>query len=217
VTKLPLLLGHRGSRTRGCRENTIAAFETAIQHGCDGFEFDVRLTGNGQAVICHNARSRGRLLLKNEAADFQHLPALTDVIARFCTRAFLDMELKVAGLEEVVQAALLEHPPQAGYVVSSFLPEALIALRARSETVPLGFIFDKRTASWQDLPVEYIVPHKSLVTPKLIEQVHDRKKYIMTWTVNDKGSMLRFAEWGVDGIISDKTDLLVKTLRPHAG
>ena len=84
----PLLLGHRGARaSRTIQENTLASFDLALEHGCDGFEFDVRLTGNGQAVICHNARSRGRLLLKNEAADFQHLPALTDVIARFCTRA----------------------------------------------------------------------------------------------------------------------------------
>ncbi|HEV2698944.1 MAG TPA: glycerophosphodiester phosphodiesterase, partial [Terriglobales bacterium] len=217
VTKLPLLLGHRGSRTRGCRENTIAAFESALQHGCDGFEFDVRLTRDGQAVICHNPRSRGKLLVKNQAAHFQHLPTLTDVIDRFCNRAFLDIELKVAGLEQVVQTALLEHPPQAGYLVSSFLPEALIALRARSETVPLGFIFDKKTARWRDLPVNYVIPHKSLVTPNLIAEVHERGKQIMTWTVNDRCSMLRFAELGVDGIISDKTDLLVKTLRPHAG
>ncbi len=39
----PLLLGHRGAKSYA-PENTIEAFELALQHGCDGFEFDVRLT-----------------------------------------------------------------------------------------------------------------------------------------------------------------------------
>ena len=214
-----LLLGHRGSRTRGCRENTIAAFETAIGHGCDGFEFDVRLTRDQRAVVCHNASSRGKVIARTDAAGLPHLPALHDVIARFGGRAFLDIELKVAGLEDLVLSLLAKFPPQRGYVVSSFLPKVLLALRERSARVPLGFIFDKKitdkkTARWQDLPIDYVMPRKSLVTPKLTKKVHDEGKRLFTWTVNDRRSMLRFAEWRVDGIISDKTDLLVRTLRP---
>ena len=74
-----LLLGHRGSRTRGCRENTIAAFDTALRHGCDGLEFDVRATRDGRAVVCHNASSRGRSLARTNAARLSHLPLLDDV------------------------------------------------------------------------------------------------------------------------------------------
>ena len=36
---------------------------------------------------------------------------------------------------------------------------------------------------------------------------------IFVWTVNDPEAMLRLAAWGVDGIISDDTELLVRTLR----
>jgi len=213
VNNLPLLLGHRGSRTRGCRENTIAAFETALKHGCDGFEFDVRLTRDDQAVVCHNARSRGRSLAKSDAARLLRLPVLHDVVARFARRAFLNIELKVTGLEQHILSALNEFPPERGYVVSSFLFDVLLEMRARSEAVLLGLIFQKKVPRWQGLLVDYIIPHYSLVTPKLVQQVHDAGKHLITWTVNDKRSMLRLAEWGVDGIISDKTDLLVRTLR----
>ena len=49
-------LGHRGARAvRQIPENTLASFELCLQHGCDGFEFDVRLSADGQAVICHDA------------------------------------------------------------------------------------------------------------------------------------------------------------------
>jgi glycerophosphoryl diester phosphodiesterase len=56
----PLLLGHRGLRVpQAPPENTFAAFDLALQHGCDGFEFDVRLTGDGRAVICHDPWAQG--------------------------------------------------------------------------------------------------------------------------------------------------------------
>jgi glycerophosphoryl diester phosphodiesterase len=192
----------------------LPAFETALHHGCDGFEFDVRLTRDGHGVVCHNPRSRGISLTNASIARLGYLPVFEDVIACFSKRAFLDIELKVPGLEQHVLSALREHMPERGYVVSSFLPNVIVELRARSETVPLGIIFDKKTAPWRDLPVNYVIPHHSLVTAALVKEVHNAGKHLITWTVNDKRSMLRLANWGVDAIISDKTELLVKTLRP---
>jgi glycerophosphoryl diester phosphodiesterase len=192
----------------------LPAFERALEHGCDGFEFDVRLTQDGRAVVCHNSKSRGVSLARAGIARLGHLPLLEDVIARFAKRAFLNIELKVPGLEHQVLTLLRENVPERGYVVSSFLPTVLVELRARSETVALGIIFDKKTTKWRDLPVNYVIPRKSLVTAALVNEVHDAGKFLITWTVNDRRSMLRFAHWGVDGIISDKTELLFKTLRP---
>jgi glycerophosphoryl diester phosphodiesterase len=214
VNNLPLLLGHRGTRASAIRENTLPAFERALDHGCDGFEFDVRLTRDGRAVVCHNPRWRGISLAKANIARLGHLPLLEDVIARFSKRAFLNIELKVPGLEQHDLTLLRENVPERGYIVSSFLPKVLVELRARSETVLLGIIFDKKTTKWRDLPVNYVIPRKSLVTAALVNEVHDAGKLLITWTVNDKRSMLRFANWGVDGVISDKTELLVRTLRP---
>jgi len=47
-----------------------------------------------------------------------------------------------------------------------------------------------------------------------VREAHDAGKVLFAWTVNDKASMLRLADWEVDGIISDNTELLVRTLRP---
>src|ERR1700682_5564947 len=95
----PLLLGHRGARaSRDIPENTLASFELCLQHGCDGFEFDVRLSGDGQAVICHDATSGG-LRNENSTPKTLRLPTLKQVLEQFAPLAFLDIELKVAGLE----------------------------------------------------------------------------------------------------------------------
>ena len=56
----PLLLGHRGARSlKTIPENTLASFDRALADGCDGFEFDVRLTSDGAAVICHDPETEG--------------------------------------------------------------------------------------------------------------------------------------------------------------
>jgi glycerophosphoryl diester phosphodiesterase len=81
--------------------------------------------------------------------------------------------------------------------------------------LPLGFIYDqkKQRQRWRELPVDYVIPHHSLVTRELVDQVHDAGKKLFVWTVNGKAPMLRFAGWDVDGIISDKTELLAGTFR----
>jgi glycerophosphoryl diester phosphodiesterase len=213
---IPLLLGHRGARARGVTENTIGAFDLALGQGCDGFEFDVRLTRDHAAVICHNPRSRGRAISKSPAERLAHLDSLNNVLAKYATRAFLDIELKVPGLEAVVLAALHNYPPARGYVVSSFLPQVLLELRKQDGSVLLGLICDKKKQLrlWRELAIDYVIPHYSLITPKLVREIQDSGKKILVWTVNRRSLMLRLAHWGVHGIISDSPAPLVKTLRP---
>ena len=212
----PLLLGHRGAHaSRSVRENTLPAFDLALEHGCDGFELDARLTLDGAAVICHDADFEGTEIATVTAAELQRLPLVEAVLARYAKQAFLDIELKVPGLAAPVLAALGEQPPENGYLVSSFLPDVLGEVRDSNPSIPLGLICDRRKQlqGWRDLPIDYVIPRYSLVTRELVDQVHNTGKKLFAWTVNDKASMLRFANWGVDGIISDKTALLVSTFR----
>ena len=144
----PLLLGHRGARAfRHIPENTLESFELCLQHGCDGFEFDVRVAGDGQGVICHDA-TIGGIEIAATAAKELRLPALEDVLRQFADRAFLDIELKVAGLEQQTLALLLKHPPQKGYVVSSFLPEVLRPCTSLIRRFPWVSLRHARPTSW---------------------------------------------------------------------
>ncbi|MFI5059790.1 MAG: glycerophosphodiester phosphodiesterase [Candidatus Acidiferrales bacterium] len=210
----PLLLGHRGARAfRQIPENTLASFELCLQHGCDGFEFDVRLSADGQAVVCHDAAVGGMEIGKTALKSLA-LPTLEDVLQQFAHRAFLDIELKVAGLERQMLAELRKHPPQRGYVVSSFLPDVLMAIHDLDPTIPLGFLCDSRDQlrDWRETPAEWVIPQFKLTDRELVELVHAAGKRIMVWTVNRAKSMREFAEWDVDAIISDETELLVRSL-----
>ena len=210
----PLLLGHRGARAfLQIPENTLASFELCLQHGCDGFEFDVRLSADGEAVVCHDAAVGGMEIGKTALKSLA-LPTLEDVLRQFAHRAFLDIELKVAGLERQTLAELRKHPPQRGYVVSSFLPDVLMAIHDLDPAVPLGFLCDSRDQlrDWRETPAEWVIPQFKLTDRELVELVHAAGKRIMVWTVNRAKSMREFAEWDVDAIISDETELLVRSL-----
>src|SRR5947209_1262776 len=80
----PLLLGHRGARaTRAIPENTFASFDLALAHGCDGFEFDVRRTADGRALICHDPTFREIEIAQAGPGDLADLPDLDHVLARY--------------------------------------------------------------------------------------------------------------------------------------
>jgi glycerophosphoryl diester phosphodiesterase len=211
----PLLLAHRGASIAGLiGENSVAAFDRAMACGCDGFEFDLRLTSYGQAVVCHNAKAGSVAISRATRQQLLQLPCFEDVLRCYGRLGFLDIELKVSGLETTVLASLRDHPPEREYVISSFLPEVVLELKARSAIAPVGIICAKprQLVGWRKLPVEYVIVHQSLVTRKLVHSIHDAGRKIFVWTVNTPRAMLQFCGWEVDGIISDSADLLVQTL-----
>jgi glycerophosphoryl diester phosphodiesterase len=210
----PLLLGHRGARAlKSIPENTLASFDQALADGCDGFEFDVRLSEDEEAVVCHDAKVGGYDVSRTPAKQLSQLPRLRDVLQRH-RDSFLDIELKVKGLERILLDLFLRHKPRRGFVVSSFQPGALKSVRAMDSSIPLGLICETKTQlrQWNELPVQYVIPHQDLADPDLIRQIRGAGKKVLVWTVNDPLQMKRFAEYGVDGIISDETSLLCRTL-----
>ena len=222
----PLLLGHRGCRDGSLGlhksalpvENSLAAFEYAISHGCDGFEFDVRQTHDGRNVLCHDPYcNRLPIAATNYAElvdpDGNLLPTLDYVLQQFGDRAFLDIELKVRGAEKAVVAALHAVPPQRGFIVSSFLPDVLMRVCNIDSSLPLGYICERDYALgiWRGLPIQIVLPRFDLIEKELIEEVHRHGKKLVTWTVNSARRMEELDAWGVDGLISDDPALLCQT------
>jgi glycerophosphoryl diester phosphodiesterase len=228
----PLLLGHRGARaSRHIPENTLASFELCLQHGCDGFEFDVRRSADGEAVICHNGTYNGIEIAVTPAKSLA-LPTLEEVLRKYSPGAFLDIELKVAGLERRTIAALRTDPPQKGYVVSSFLPAVLEGIHALDGSVPLGLLCENRDQLLLESPaprpaelrsggrartpvapqerLTWVIPRVDLVDQALVKEFHAVGKKIMVWTVNRANKMRELADWGADAIISDETERLAQ-------
>jgi len=128
-----LRLAHRGD-WRHAPENTLQSIEAALAvAGCDGVEFDVRLSGDGVPVLLHDetlARVQGRPERVDEvrARELEDLgvPSLADVLAAIPHRAQLDVELKGRHDRVVIEVlAAGRGPGLVNAVVSSFDPDTL--------------------------------------------------------------------------------------------
>ena len=140
------------------------------------------------------------------------LHCLEDVLAKYAERAFLDIELKIDGLEEATIELLAGFPAKRGAVVSSFLPEVPRRLAALDAKLPLGFIFDNREAmrQWELLPVSHLMPRHDLLDRWLVNEFHAAGKQVFAWTVNRERRMRSLTEMGVDALISDDPQLLAR-------
>ena len=218
-----LLLGHRGARaTVSIPENTLASFDLCLQHGCDGFEFDVRRTSDGVPVVCHDAVFRTLPLaqtLERDLAPWQLqglLPTLEQVLQRYAPLCFLDIEIKDPGIEPQIVDLLRRYTPVKGYVVTSFRPDILLRFRLMDSAVPLGLIWEKSiseecSTEWRTLPVAWAFPEHRLLDSALAAELLAAGKRIGTWTVNDPSEMKRLAALGAEILISDDTFGLVNT------
>ncbi len=68
MSRTPLIIGHRGASAHA-PENTLAAFQMAIDAGADGIEFDVQLAKDGVPVVIHDATLKRTGLRQESVAE----------------------------------------------------------------------------------------------------------------------------------------------------
>jgi glycerophosphoryl diester phosphodiesterase len=199
----PAVCAHRGASRRH-PENTLPAFAAAVEMGADMIETDVRRTARGRLILHHDplgARTPRGLVELAELAE------LAD------GRTALDVELKEAGYEADVLAVL--EPRPAGLVVTSFLPEAVAAVRALDPEVETGLIFrpgDRRDlpARAEDCGARMVVAHSSVLRPELAAELQRAGRPLMVWTVNDRRRLAAVLTTpGVTHVVTDVPDVAI--------
>lgn len=216
----PLLIGHRGARGT-LPENTLAAFEAALNAGLDGLEFDVQRSRDGALVIFHDFTTHGHEVAALTLAELRQLhPEVptVDELAALAGRypgAFLNLEIKAKshgtqGLERSVVAAVRRLGLKERTLISSFNPLSLLRVRLLAPELRTALLFAPdlpwwlrhgRLAGW--LHVDAIHPHYSQVTPTLVAAARRRGLMVNTWTVNDPLEVKRVLALGVNAVMAD--------------
>lgn len=224
-----LRIGHRGA-PRLARENTLDAFRLALVAGLDGLETDVQRTADGTLVLHHDAvLSDGSFIatmdaatLRSTAPDVPHLDDLLSVMHDFAS-ARLNLEVKSAAPYDDTRAADVSRAV-AGWPAdvvlrtwfSTFDPLLLLSLQeslaAEGIDVPLAFLVASATSLrlLPVLPVAAVHPHHSLVNGERVRAWHADGLKVYTWTVNDADLARRLLDDGVDGLIGDVPELLLR-------
>jgi glycerophosphoryl diester phosphodiesterase len=226
----PLVIAHRGSS--GARpENTLAAFEHAVEEAADMIETDLHLSRDTVVVVHHDPelerlgeegeirdRTASELALMNAApgaAISEKMPTLLDILDGFGDRIQFNLELKVGmddvayeGLEDIVVSAVEERGLMSRILFSSFYDPVLARLRDRSAAARIALLISPR-ANFAVLDraarvaAEAINPEIGLVTEDLVQQAHRAGLRVYPYTANDSNEMARLLDCGVDGIITN--------------
>ena len=212
------IIGHRGGT--GLLENTVPGFEQALEHGADGVELDVRLSGDGKLVVVHSSVVGSHSVAATPYEEFRDLgegyeiPLFEDILKLFAGRAFLDIELKEPGFEEQALELIQAHGDVSNTLISGFHTEMLNKVHDLLPDIKLGFIFNRTQdeEARHNSPIDYVIPQFRLASRNLIEEVHDEDLKVLAWTVNDKEEMERLLALNVDGIITDEPAVLAKVL-----
>jgi len=226
----PEIIAHRGvSRER--LENTIPAFQRAIDLGANGVELDVHVTRDGTVVVHHDPVIRGTSsdatlagrpilsLTTAEVASFRlgdggPVPTLLEVSALLRDHLTLYCELKGEGTAGPALDVLQHNGGRCA--VHSFdhrmiAESALLAPSVARGVLEVSRHVDAasalRSASARDLwqQIEFI-------DDELVHQVHAAGGRVIAWTANDPATVERLAALGVDGFCGDDVEMLRRVM-----
>jgi glycerophosphoryl diester phosphodiesterase len=220
--------GHRGAADLA-PENTLRGFRTALDHGVDSIEFDVRATADDALVVIHDgtvdrttdgtgpvAERTLSELQALDAGDGERVPTLDAVLDLLAgTDVNLRIELKEGELGDRVVGAVTERGLAARTTVSSFDHDALAALV--DAPTRLGVIIpevtDETWATVDRLEAGALFVNLDAVDPSTVETAAARGIELGVWTVNDEAGVDRAVSLDVDSITTDRPDMVVRRLR----
>jgi glycerophosphoryl diester phosphodiesterase len=237
--RAPWIIAHRGASGHA-PENTLAAFERAVELGAGFIETDLHLSRDLQFVAIHDAglerttNGRGAVhdhtlaeLRKLDAGQWfdrqfrgQRIPTLDEILAfsrKHDVMFYLQIKYDVAwGMHHALVSALRNAESTARTVVVSFNPATLLALRKLDTSVMMGLLVEEaqpdslKTAL--DIGVRQLCPRSALIRRELVEEAHHSDVHVVTWTVNRAEEMRAMIAVGVDGIMTDFPDRLRATI-----
>jgi glycerophosphoryl diester phosphodiesterase len=220
-----LRIGHRGARAYE-PENTIRSFKKALEIGVDAVELDVRKTKDNQLVVIHDADVKRTTDGKGLVSELtlpeikelstekdEKIPTLEEVLDFLDMKVKILIELKEAGVEKQVLTAANERGLQKNVIIVSFIEEALQKVRELDNEVETGLIYARhknplRTAL--ELKANYLLPLYRFTHSNNVQKAHENGLKVIVWTINKPEEVAEYAKKGVDGITSDKPDILAQ-------
>ncbi|HOA34860.1 MAG TPA: glycerophosphodiester phosphodiesterase [Bacillota bacterium] len=156
----------------------------------------------------------------DEAFAGERIPTLEEVIEILDPQTLLNIELKTEspatdGLENAVVEVIREYDLYDRVLVSSFNPIALLRVKWADKKIPVGLLYAPDLPRYLSegwfisiLRPEALHPEIRMVDEKYMEWARKKGFRVNVWTVNEAADLKRMLDLGVDGIITDRPDLL---------
>ncbi len=236
----PVGYAHRGYSLAGA-ENSLAAFQAAVDLGYRHLETDVRVTRDHLPLAFHDDRldrvtnHTGRLrdldwrqVSEARILGREPIPLLTEVLDTF-SDCVLNIDVKSDAAIGPTLDAIRRTRSWGRVRLAAFSHSRLLALRQAAgpavaaslspvEIVSLKYGRYRPDRRWRyggaDLAAQVPagVGELHLITSRFVEHAHAAGVAVHAWTVNRRSEMVRLLDLGVDAIITDRADLLRELL-----
>lgn len=239
LTPAPLVYAHRGDRSRA-PDNTLMAFDLAVEAKADGIELDVRRTSDGVLVITHDPQVDSLPpVVDMSFADLRvqapGVPTLEEAMERIPRSVFVNVEIKNAAHEpgfdpdrSIVDEtiAIIEASGDLDRVLmSSFDPVAVERVRSVAPAVATGLLITGAVSIADGVDVARDVDADALHPPmttldgaedESIRVAHASGLAVVVWNANHVDEVRRAAAAGIDVIITDDPTMAKRELEDSA-
>ena len=236
------IFAHRGFSGK-YPENTMLAFEKAVEIGVDGIELDVHLTKDNEIVIIHDEDIKrtcdGEGLVKDMTLEelrkfdasatfrgqygFCGIPTLREYFELVKdTPIITNIELKTGVYEyHTIEQRVIDMVREFGLsdkiIFSSFNHFTVKRCEEIAPEIKRGFL----TGDWlydfgkytAERNVQCCHPWHISLSEETIKEMHDAGCEINTWTVNEYEDIKKLSAWGVDSLIGNFPDRMIEVLR----
>lgn len=222
-----LNIAHRGAKAYA-PENTLIAFQKAIEMNADGIELDVHLCKTGEIIVIHDhtvdRTTNGKGLVSDLTFEEikqlrihheHHIPTLTEVFEQIDQKCLINIELKGAGTAKPVEELIEWYVKEKNwsydtFLVSSFDWLMLIDIHISNPKIPLGVLanydLDLAFAFTKFIQAQSIHAYYHLLSQEKTAEMQQEGFQVFAWTVNEPEDIQKIKSFQVTGIISDFPD-----------
>lgn len=236
-----MAIAHRGASSYA-PENTIAAFDLAIEMGARHIELDVHVTQDDHVVVIHDdtvdrtTSGAGPVTSYTLAAlkaldagswfgrkfSGERIPTLSEVFRRYDGRVHIHTEIKghSAHLSERTVQLVREHGMTKQVTITSFQRARLEETRAQAPELPTGWLVPEATdeviAQARAMGLTQLCPKAGTITPALVQRLHAAGFIVRAWGVATEDLMRQVVKAGADGMTVNFPDKLIAYLNSQA-
>ncbi len=240
TTPTVMVIAHRGASSYG-PENTLAAFDLALQMEVRHIELDVDVTSDGHIVVIHDdtvdrttngsgAVTRHTLaaLRALDAGSWfgtqfagERIPTFDEVLARYKGRAHIHTEIKghSPSLSQRTADVIRTHGMEGQVTMTSFQKVRLEEMRAYAPELPTGWLVrevsDTTIVQAHAMGLTQLCPPAQAVTPALVRRLHAEGFVARAWGVTTEELMQQVVQAGADGMTINFPDKLIAYLKSH--
>ncbi|MEP6931351.1 MAG: glycerophosphodiester phosphodiesterase family protein [Flavobacterium sp.] len=222
-----LKIAHRGAKGYE-PENTLKAFQKALDLNADGIELDVHLSADGHLIVIHdetidkmtNGKGFVNTLSLPELKSFlidekYEIPTLKEVFDLVSKKCLINIELKNADTLTKVVTLIDEYVSEKNwkyehFIVSSFDWNALQEVHHLDSKIPIGVLaetnLDLALAFAEFVKAKAIHPYYHLLNEENTKSIQEKGFLVLPWTVNTEEDIQKIRSYNVDGIITDFPD-----------